>query len=182
MQATWNCSLDVSCMPRCNGFPAIERADARILVLGSLPGQKSISEQQYYAHPQNAFWPIMRELFGVEGDYFDRCEQLKEQRIALWDVLYSSVRPGSMDADIQLQSAQPNDFPDFFAQHPAVELLAFNGRKAEQMFRRFVDEATIPGSMRRVGLPSTSPAYAAMRFSGKLLAWRNALVSLSEQQ
>ncbi len=88
------------------GFPPVAGADARILVLGSLPGDRSISEQQYYAHPQNAFWPIMRELFGIEGDYSVRCKRLIENRIALWDVLHSSVRPGSMDSDIHLDSAE----------------------------------------------------------------------------
>jgi len=181
MRAIWNCLHDVSCMARSDGFLAIEREDARILVLGSLPGQKSIAEQQYYAHPQNAFWPIMRDLFGVEGEYLERCELLKEQRIALWDVLHSSVRPGSMDSDIQMESARANDFLTFFKQHRAVELVAFNGRKAEQMFGRFVVAASMPVSIERVGLPSTSPAYAAMPFSGKLSAWRKVLVPLSAQ-
>jgi len=165
-----------------DGFPAIERPDARILVLGSLPGQKSIAEQQYYAHPQNAFWPIMLELFGVEGDYQERCEQLQEQGIALWDVLHSSVRPGSMDSDIRMDSARPNDFGTFFTQHKAVALVAFNGRKAEQMFGRFVNAASIPDSIGRVGLPSTSPAYASMPFSGKLSAWREALLLSPQKQ
>src|SRR5210317_1751806 len=91
------------------GFAPVARGDARVLVLGSLPGARSIAEQQYYAHPQNAFWPIMRELFMIDGDYAARCDQLRENGIALWDVLRSSVRPGSMDADIQLGSAVAND-------------------------------------------------------------------------
>jgi len=163
-------------MARSEGFAPIARPDARILVLGSLPGRKSLTEQQYYAHPQNAFWPIMRELFGVEGDYPDRCELLKEQHIALWDVLRSSVRPGSMDSDIRMDSAEANDFQLFFAGHKSIELVVFNGKKSKQMFDRFVDRTTIPGSTRCVGLPSTSPAFAAMPFSGKLSAWRAVLL------
>ena len=159
-----------------DGFPPVARADARVLVLGSLPGQKSIAEQQYYAHPQNAFWPIMRELFGIEGDYASRCEQLTARRIALWDVLASSVRPGSLDADIRLDTAQANDFRRFFEVHTEIQLLAFNGRKAEDMFRRFVAADGFDDSVTRTGLPSTSPAYAAMPFSGKLSAWREALL------
>lgn len=157
------------------GFPPIARSDARILILGSLPGERSIREQQYYAHPQNAFWKIMEALYGIEGQYPERTAQLSDQRIALWDVLHSSVRPGSMDADIRAETAKPNDFADFFACHGDVELIAFNGRKAEQLFARLVDPLQVARGIRRVGLPSTSPAYAALPFSGKLAAWRDAL-------
>jgi len=161
---------------RSDGFPPVAQADARVLVLGSLPGQKSIAEQQYYAHPQNAFWPIMRELFGIDGDYRSRREGLTTRRIALWDVLASSVRPGSMDADIRLHSAQANDFKSFFEVHTQIRLVAFNGKKAEQLFARFVDPAVLADTVVTAGLPSTSPAYAAMPFSGKLSAWREALL------
>ena len=157
------------------GFPPIERADARILILGSLPGVRSIAEQQYYAHPRNAFWPIMNRLFGIEGDYASRCRQLTAQRIALWDVLASSVRPGSLDADIRLDSARVNDFETFFDRHPDIELIAFNGKKAEQLFARFVTATAMRDGVIRIGLPSTSPAYAGMPLSGKLTAWRAAL-------
>lgn len=151
------------------------RSDARVLVLGSLPGARSIAEQRYYAHPQNAFWPIMRALFGIEGDYASRCDQLLENRVALWDVLRSSVRPGSMDADIQLDGAVANDFRGFLAGHADIRLIAFNGKKAEQLFTRFIGADDVAGNVARLGLPSTSPAYASMPFSGKLAAWRTAL-------
>jgi hypoxanthine-DNA glycosylase len=120
----------------------------------------------------------MRELFGIEGDYAVRCAQLRDCRIALWDVLQSSERPGSLDSDIRMDSAQPNDFGAFFEQHTAVELVAFNGRKAQQLFGRCVDSAIIPGTVGQQGLPSTSPAYAAMPFSGKLSAWRQVFLPL----
>ena len=163
------------------GFRPIASADAEILVLGSLPGDRSIAEQQYYAHPQNAFWPIMRELFGIEGDYPVRCTQLMQNRIALWDVLQSSVRPGSMDADIQLHSARANDFPGFLREHREIRVIAFNGKKAEQLFRRLVPADSVAAEISLVDLPSTSPAYAAMPFSGKLAAWRAALEDDTEQ-
>ena len=157
------------------GFSPIAGADARILVLGSLPGQRSIAEQQYYAHPQNVFWPIMRELFGIEGSYADRCEQLLINRIALWDVLQSSLRLGSMDANIRLDSARANDFEEFLAAYSDIRLIAFNGRKAEALFRKFVNGDAIGNSIQQVSLPSTSPAFAAMSFSGKLALWRQAI-------
>lgn len=151
-------------------------------MLGSLPSRRSIAEQQYYAHPQNAFWPIMREIFGIDGSYEDRCNQLVDHRVALWDVLASSERPGSMDADIRLDSARANDFDDFLVAHPDLRLIAFNGRTAQQLFQKLVNIQTINASMRQVVMPSTSPAYAAMPFLGKLDAWRESiLVSASEQ-
>ena len=162
-------------MERSEGFPPVANADARSLILGSLPGARSIAEQQYYAHPQNAFWRIMRELFGIEGDYATRCTQLSANGIALWDVLHSSIRPGSMDADIQMGSAAVNDFAAFFAAHPGIRTVAFNGKKAEQLFTRFVEPDLRIVDVRRVALPSTSPAYASMPFSGKLKRWRDAL-------
>jgi len=146
-----------------------------VLILGSLPGNRSIAAGEYYAHPQNAFWPIMEALFGVSGDYARRCERLRSSRIALWDVLESSVRPGSMDADIRLGSARANDFEAFFRGHRDLRLVAFNGGKAEQMFGRLVRAGLAADALRFVRLPSTSPAYASMPFSGKLAAWRAAL-------
>jgi hypoxanthine-DNA glycosylase len=159
------------------GFPPVARSDARILILGSLPGQRSIARQQYYAHPQNAFWPIMDELFGIRGCYSERLKQLLQCRIALWDVLERSVRPGSLDARIVLDSVRANDFAGFLRAHPDIGLIAFNGKKAEQMFSRLVDSRMLSHKVRLTGLPSTSAAYAAMPFSGKLALWRQALAA-----
>lgn len=162
-------------MATSEGFPPVARSDARVLILGSLPGRRSIAEQQYYAHPRNAFWPIMKELYGIQGNYQDRIRQLVGNRIALWDVLQSSIRPGSLDASIALDSARVNDFNTFFREHVDVHVIAFNGKKAEQMFRKFVDPGSTDSGIRQFGLPSTSPAYAAMPFSGKLAQWRQAI-------
>lgn len=164
-------------MQRSEGFPPVGRADARILILGSLPGQQSIAAQQYYAHPRNAFWPIMKELFGIDGSYAQRLSRLAAYRIALWDVLASSVRPGSLDSRIQHQSARANDFESFLAGHPDIQLIAFNGKKAEQLFARFVDGDLVGPEIRQASLPSTSPAYAAMAFSGKLDVWRRTIAA-----
>ena len=153
------------------GFPAIASQDARILILGSLPGQRSLREQQYYAHPQNAFWPIMRELVGAEGSYEQRCAALCEQGIALWDVLLSSGRPGSMDADIRPGESEANDFNSFFAQHTEIERVGFNGQTAAKLFRRLVEPQLTDGITATTTLPSTSPAYAAMPYAEKLRRW-----------
>jgi hypoxanthine-DNA glycosylase len=156
------------------GFPALERADARILVLGSLPGQKSLTAQEYYAHPQNSFWPIMQQIFGVVGDYENRCLRLRDNKLALWDVLRTSVRPGSLDADIQRETAVANNFGKFLLAHKRIERIAFNGKKAEQLFRAMVPKELYE-HVQLIGLPSTSPAYAAMPFAAKLRLWSAAL-------
>ena len=153
------------------GFPAIARTDARILILGSLPSERSLRANQYYAHPQNAFWKIMGEIAGAEGSYSARCEALMDRGIALWDVLASSVRPGSMDADIQSDTAVANDFAGFLLAHNEVELVCFNGQKAAQMFARMVQPGLDDNKLRFASLPSTSPAYASMSYVDKLAKW-----------
>lgn len=155
------------------GFAPIAGSGARVLVLGSLPSRRSIAEHRYYAHPQNAFWRIMGELAGATGSYEERCAALIRHRIAVWDVLAASVRPGSMDADIDTGSAQVNDFESFFKTHPDIDRICFNGRKAAEMFERFAGELAGPREL--ISLPSTSPAYAAMRFDTKLACWREGL-------
>ncbi|MCH8160030.1 MAG: DNA-deoxyinosine glycosylase [Proteobacteria bacterium] len=170
-------------MAMSDGFPPIARADATVLILGSLPGQRSIDAGQYYAHPQNAFWKIMSSLYGIDGSYKERCARLIEHRIALWDVLASSVRPGSLDASIQTETAIANDFARFLAVHADICLIVFNGQKAQQLFRKFVRMEDEDGLLQHIAckvLPSTSPAYAAMPFTGKLSAWKTALDGASK--
>jgi hypoxanthine-DNA glycosylase len=154
-------------------FPPVARADARVLILGSLPGQRSLREQQYYAHPQNAFWRIMRDLIGAEGNYEQRCRTLQESGIALWDVLAESVRRGSLDSDIRMDTARANDFATLFRDCPDIDFVCFNGRKAAAMFQRFAGPDSY--ATRFETLPSTSPAYAAMPYEEKLARWRAAL-------
>lgn len=157
-----------------SGFAPIEPEQARILILGSLPGEASIRAQQYYAHPRNAFWPIMQALVGATGTYEQRCLQLESKRIAVWDVLQQSVRPGSLDSAIRTDTARPNDFASFLSRQDRLSLIAFNGRKAEELFRRLV-AVDLVESLELAGLPSTSPAHAAMSFDTKLDRWRGIL-------
>lgn len=160
-----------------SGFPPIAGGRARVLILGSLPGQRSLLARQYYAHPQNAFWRIMQELTGAEGSYQRRCSVLVEHGIALWDVLAESVRPGSMDADIRVDSAEANDFAGFLAEHREIELICFNGQKAAKLYQRLV--VTDSKDTRQYQtLPSTSPAYASMPYALKLEHWCGALRDL----
>jgi hypoxanthine-DNA glycosylase len=163
--------------PRSTGFPPVARGDAKILILGSLPGQRSLEQSQYYAHERNAFWPIMCDLFGIEGNYEVRCTGLKQAGIALWDVLEAAVRPGSLDARIQTSDAQVNDFNGFFRAHKRIRCIAFNGRKAESLFQRRVLPGLDLAVPAQVLLPSTSPAYAALSYDKKLVIWRSMLVN-----
>jgi len=159
------------------GFPPIAAPDARVLILGSLPSRASLAAGHYYAHPRNQFWRIMAQLAGGGENYDARCERLRERGIAVWDVLASSVRPGSLDANIRLDTARVNDFPRFFRDHPGIGRVCFNGRKAEAMFRRFVDAEQLPDDLRYATLPSTSPAHAALGFEQKLDAWRGIIAA-----
>ncbi|TWT96748.1 Uracil DNA glycosylase superfamily protein [Botrimarina colliarenosi] len=164
-------------------FPPIADARARLLVLGSMPGVASLTAGAYYAHPRNAFWPIMGELFGAgpELPYEARRKRLITAGVAVWDVLQSCRREGSLDTAIERESEIANDFAPFFADQPALRLVAFNGQKAETAFRRRVtpmlDVATT-ARLRFVRLPSTSPAHAGRTFHEKLAAWRDGLASV----
>jgi len=150
--------------------------DAEILILGSLPGQRSIELQQYYAHPQNAFWKLIARIYGAAPSlpYLQRVEILTANRIALWDVLAAAERPGSLDSSIVHATARANDFAAFYRTHPLIRRVYFNGRKAEEMYGRFV----LPGlssefaAIRCVSMPSTSPAHAGMTFAKKLARWK----------
>ncbi len=157
------------------GFPPIADAQARVLILGSLPGQASLRRQQYYAQPQNAFWKIMGRLFdaGPELPYDARARRLIAQGIALWDVCAAAQRPGSLDASIVHASVVPNAFAAFLASHPRIRLICFNGAKAAELYRRLVLPA-LPATAQAIDcetLPSTSPAHASMSFEDKLARW-----------
>ena len=164
-------------MTRIRSFPPIADEHARILILGSMPGKESLRAGQYYAHPRNAFWPIMGELAGAAPGlpYEQRTHKLKQAGIALWDVLASCTRRGSLDADIAPESIQPNDFATFFGAHPHIERVYFNGTMAEQSFRKHVLPHLPRPPLRMERLPSTSPANASLRYEQKLEAWKTIL-------
>lgn len=157
------------------GFPPIADTHARILILGSLPGQVSLQRQQYYAHPHNVFWKIMGHLFGAgpKLPYVERAQRLLANGISLWDVCAAAQRPGSLDTAIVHASVVPNDFAAFIESHPDICLIGFNGGKAADLYRRLVLPG-LPAALRAihtVTLPSTSPAHAAMTFEDKLARW-----------
>ncbi len=178
--------------PRIHGFPAVANPTARILILGSMPGEASLRAGQYYAHPQNLFWRILGEVLefgndpnasapGTKGSglrdapYAEKLRALQSTGIALWDVLASCHRKGSLDSDIASETLQPNDFVMFFAKHKKIERVLFNGAKAEACFRKYVAPLLAVQAIRLLRLPSTSPANASIPYARKIAAWRAGL-------
>lgn len=157
-----------------SSFKPIAGRSARILILGSMPGEASLKANQYYAHRQNSFWKIMAELTGVPptDSYEQRTAGLTAIGVALWDVLESCTRQGSLDSRIVRATARANDFAGFFSRHQSIEVICFNGAVAEREYRRHVLPLDLQIEARRIRLPSTSAAHASMTFQEKSAAWR----------
>jgi hypoxanthine-DNA glycosylase len=160
-------------------FDAVSSPDARVLILGSLPGRKSLGMKQYYAHERNLFWDIMGEIAGAHREVEDRYAKLIARGIALWDVYASAERPNSsLDKDIK--KGKVNDFASFYTVHPSIKLICFNGTEAEKTYRR-VALSTLPVSFQhipRVLLPSTSPTPSRKPLSPKqkTALWKAAIL------
>ena len=158
-------------MNRVQSFPPIVSERSKLIILGSMPGELSLKAGQYYAHPRNAFWDIMGELFGAGPSlpYAERVARLQSVGVALWDSLQACTRPGSLDASITEEVA--NDFATLFAKYPNITHVFFNGSKPEKAFRRHVLPALPEDRHALKRLPSTSSGYAAMRLEAKVQAW-----------
>lgn len=159
------------------GFVPIARADARLLILGTMPGAASLAAGEYYAHPRNAFWPIIEAVWGIPASlpYAARARAMRGQGIAIWDVVARCRRHTSLDADIDRASVVVNDFAGFLQRHHGLRHIAFNGTGAEALFRRHVWPA-LPAALQqipRVRLPSTSPAHASLTLEAKVDAWQS---------
>jgi TDG/mug DNA glycosylase family protein len=157
-------------------FPPLGNTRATRLVLGTMPGKASLLAGQYYAHPRNAFWFIIQELFGIprELPYARRVRELAKTGLAVWDVLAACTRGTSLDSDIVPASAVPNDFGAYLARHRHIATLYFNGGPARALFERHVAPGLAPvhQAIERVTLPSTSPTHARRSHVEKLDAWR----------
>lgn len=168
------------------GFPFVAGRDARVLILGSMPGIASLTASQYYAHRRNAFWKIMDSLFEIPLTlpYTARLEQLKDRKIALWDVIHRCHRHGSLDTGIISDSIVVNDFETLFARCPAITHVFFNGRKAQQLYLRHVERQTSGLSRNRslCLLPSTSPAHASLSVDDKIRAWSAVRAALANKK
>jgi len=153
------------------GFAPVASPDARILILGTLPGIASLKQQQYYAHPQNAFWRILERLFDIPADapYHMRCQSAQDHGLAIWDVCHAAQRAGSLDSSIQAHSIIANDINGLLKTCPDIALIVCNGQAAAQLFKKHIRLAR---AINTVLLPSTSPANARLRFEEKLAQWQ----------
>jgi len=154
-------------------FPPIADDTARLLILGSMPGNASLQACQYYAHPRNVFWKIMGRLTGASPDipYESRVGILRSHGIALWDVLASCTRRGSLDSAIENESITANDFISFFDHHQAITHVFFNGAMAEKSFHKYVHPLLERPTLIYQKLPSTSPAHVSLTYRQKCNAW-----------
>lgn len=159
-----------------HSFAPIADPQATRLLLGSMPGKASLAAGRYYAHPHNRFWPIIEAVLKVPSHlgYEDRCEQLRRAGVAVWDVLKTCTRTSSLDSDIVEASIIPNDFAAFFRAHPHIQVIYFNGAKAEAVYKRHVlpTLGESAAGITRVRLPSTSPANASIPLQAKLALWK----------
>ena len=151
-----------------HGLPPIADSDARLFILGSLPGDASLAARCYYAHPTNQFWRLLGAAIGEELQplaYEDRLERLRARRIGLWDVIASAERPGSLDQAIR--SAGHNPLHRLLEEYPQVEAVAFNGSTAASAGRRLLGQSS---RLRLIDLPSSSAANTRP-LAQKAAAW-----------
>lgn len=150
-------------------FPPISDQNAKVLVLGTIPGVQSLQLNQYYGHHRNAFWKVMFTLFNepFSTDYTLRKALVLQHKVAVWDVLQACIRQGSLDSAIKQEI--PNDFEPFLQQHPNLTHILFNGQKAAYYFRQHVRLST---QCKLITLPSTSPANAGISFEQKQKEWQ----------
>lgn len=151
----------------CRSFPPLYRPDARVLVLGTMPGVASLARGQYYAHPRNAFWRIQFALWETpfSEDYEERKQLQLAHRVAMWDTVESCQREGSLDT--AMREKRPNDIAGLAAKLPALRHVFCNGQAAYQEYLRYFSALPLPVTR----LPSTSPAYT-LAFGQKLVAWQ----------
>ena len=151
------------------GFGALVDSDTRLVILGSLPGERSLAERRYYAHPGNGFWHLVGAVIEcdlVSLEYEKRLAVLRARKIGLWDVVASAERSGSLDAAIRAHEANP--LAGFAATLPNLRALAFNGAKAAAIGRKQLSGQIAPDL---IDLPSSSAAYAAMPLAEKTRRW-----------
>jgi TDG/mug DNA glycosylase family protein len=148
----------------------------RVLVLGSMPGRRSLEIQQYYGHGRNRLWPLLADLLGFDAraSYDERMLAALDAGVGFWDVLKFCERPGSLDAAIRRSTEVPNDLPTLLREHPGIRAIALNGARAATSFDRHlrplpaeqgVDDLAV------LELPSTSPANAAVPYDRLRERW-----------
>ncbi len=155
-----------------SSFPPISNHETEVLILGTLPGEKSLQMQEYYAHPQNKFWRIIAEITNSNSpaSYCDKRDLLILNKIGVWDIVCEAKRIGSLDSNIIDES--PNDLDEFFANHKRLKVIGFNGTKATKLFDKYFKRQR---NIRYITLPSSSPANAKISFDEICERWREIL-------
>ncbi len=155
------------------GLEPVAGEDVRVLILGSMPSVESLGKQEYYGNKRNHFWKIMFMLFDQSEltNYGDRISFLKEKNIALWDVLYSCIREGSLDSNIK--NEEPNEIEDCVKNNPGLRLIVCNGTKSYKSYQKYIGLNRFPG-VEVIKLPSTSPVPGKYNktLEGKLQEWK----------
>lgn len=156
-------------MQKISSFPPIINENSKILILGSIPGLKSLEMQQYYAHPQNKFWKIIFEIFNEEftTDYSERIKILEKHHIALWDVIDTCERKGSLDSEIRNEEA--NRIGELLQNYPNIKGIFCNGQKSYKNLQKMLPKDFY---LPIIALPSTSPAHASLKYEEKLKKWK----------
>ena len=151
-----------------HSFPPLIYDDVEILILGSLPGKKSIELKEYYGHPRNRMWKILCTITNCDlpNDYASKKIFLQKNKIGLWDVASSAERKGSLDSNIKKET--PNDVDNLLINYPSINVIGFNGKKSESMYKKFFK---LNRSIKYVSLPSSSPANMAISFEDICLRW-----------
>lgn len=159
-------------MAKCKSFSPSVNENCKVLILGSMPGVKSLDEQQYYAHPQNRFWKLMGVFCDCENlpkmEYQDKLQTLLDNGFALWDVIKSCNRDGSLDSNIQ--NEKPNDIPKLLKKYPNIKTICLNGNKSYSEFKKHFSQLLT--EYRCLKLPSTSPANARYNLETLYDEWR----------
>lgn len=157
------------------GLPPIVGSGPTAVFLGNAPSVLSLAHRQYYGNPRNAFWPVMGDILGFDASapYEHRTAAVVTAGYAIWDVLRSCRRVGSLDSAVEPDSMVVNDFASFFATHPSIERVFFTGAAAQSNYRRL---AAVSRPLEYVRLPSTSPAHT-LPYPVKLAAWRAAITA-----
>jgi hypoxanthine-DNA glycosylase len=141
-----------------SSFAPIADKHISILILGTLPGEKSLELQEYYAHSRNRFWQVIAAITGssLPDSYEQKLELLRQNRIGVWDVVQSAKRVGSLDTNILDEI--PNDLDGFLENHPHLRTIGFNGAKSRSLFDKYFRRKP---DLKYLALPSTSPANAS---------------------
>lgn len=158
-----------------NAFPPFVNHDSKILILGTMPGEKSLQLQEYYGNRGNQFWRLLFTMLDlpVSHEYRDKLQLLEDYRIAVWDVLESCEREGSLDSNIKNEC--PNDFKSFYASYPKIKHVLFSSKNAAAYYDKYVGRRN---DISYHTLPSPSGANATKSFQQKLEEWSEKIMPL----